>query len=236
MTGLKPTQTRVSRYGVMPLSFSADNVGPLVRTARDCGALPTRHRRPRPEGPDQRARAGAGLRGGADRRRHAGCGSAACETYFLDGADAPVIAAFEAALAMLKARGAEITRVKLPLMEPSPPMAARLPGRGCGDPRQLDARAPRRLRDPPHGAAVSAAMPSPAPLCRGAGRRGPMLKAFAAEMFAGFDLLVTPTMRTRLPTLAETDIDHGPPGTERRSWRSRRTPGRSTISACRPSA
>src|SRR4051794_23587089 len=29
VTGLKATQTRVSRAGVMPLSFSADNVGPL---------------------------------------------------------------------------------------------------------------------------------------------------------------------------------------------------------------
>ena len=38
VTGLKATQTRVSRAGVMPLSFSADNVGPLVRTARDAAA------------------------------------------------------------------------------------------------------------------------------------------------------------------------------------------------------
>ena len=30
------------------------------------------------------------------------------------------------------------------------------------------------------------------------------------------DLLATPTIPTCLPTLAETDIDHGPPGTERR--------------------
>jgi aspartyl-tRNA(Asn)/glutamyl-tRNA(Gln) amidotransferase subunit A len=29
-------------------------------------------------------------------------------------------------------------------------------------------------------------------------------------------VLVTPTIRTCLPTLAETDIDHGPPGTEHR--------------------
>jgi aspartyl-tRNA(Asn)/glutamyl-tRNA(Gln) amidotransferase subunit A len=36
---LKPTQTRVSRYGVMPLSFSHDNVGPLARTARDCARV-----------------------------------------------------------------------------------------------------------------------------------------------------------------------------------------------------
>src|SRR5262249_34876872 len=33
------TQTRVSRYGAMPLCFSADNVGPLARTARDCARL-----------------------------------------------------------------------------------------------------------------------------------------------------------------------------------------------------
>ncbi|MBV9248391.1 MAG: amidase, partial [Acetobacteraceae bacterium] len=39
VTGIKPTQTRVSRAGVMPLSFSADNVGPLARTARDCARI-----------------------------------------------------------------------------------------------------------------------------------------------------------------------------------------------------
>jgi aspartyl-tRNA(Asn)/glutamyl-tRNA(Gln) amidotransferase subunit A len=47
-------------------------------------------------------------------------------------------------------------------------------------------------------------------------RRGPVLKAFANEVFAKVDLLATPTIRTCLPTLAETDIDHGPPGTETR--------------------
>ena len=39
VTGLKPTVTRVSRAGVMPLSFSLDCVGPLARTARDCARL-----------------------------------------------------------------------------------------------------------------------------------------------------------------------------------------------------
>src|SRR5262245_38003472 len=39
VTGIKGTQTRVSRYGAMPLCFSADNVGPLARTARDCARL-----------------------------------------------------------------------------------------------------------------------------------------------------------------------------------------------------
>ena len=39
VVGIKPTQTRVSRYGVMGLSFSLDNVGPLARTVRDCARL-----------------------------------------------------------------------------------------------------------------------------------------------------------------------------------------------------
>jgi aspartyl-tRNA(Asn)/glutamyl-tRNA(Gln) amidotransferase subunit A len=39
ITGLKPTLNRVSRAGVMPLSFSLDCVGPLARTARDCARL-----------------------------------------------------------------------------------------------------------------------------------------------------------------------------------------------------
>jgi aspartyl-tRNA(Asn)/glutamyl-tRNA(Gln) amidotransferase subunit A len=45
-------------------------------------------------------------------------------------------------------------------------------------------------------------------------RRGPVLRAFADEVFAQVDVLATPTIRTALPTLDETDIDNGPPGTE----------------------
>ena len=39
VVGLKPTQTRVSRYGLMPLSFSFDCGGPLTRTVRDSARI-----------------------------------------------------------------------------------------------------------------------------------------------------------------------------------------------------
>jgi aspartyl-tRNA(Asn)/glutamyl-tRNA(Gln) amidotransferase subunit A len=39
VTGLKPTLTRVSRAGVMPLSHSLDCVGPIAPSARDCARL-----------------------------------------------------------------------------------------------------------------------------------------------------------------------------------------------------
>ncbi|MBV8571014.1 MAG: hypothetical protein JO319_10405, partial [Acidobacteriaceae bacterium] len=36
ITGLKPTYGRVSRFGVLPLAFSLDHVGPLGATVEDC--------------------------------------------------------------------------------------------------------------------------------------------------------------------------------------------------------
>ena len=58
-------------------------------------------------------------------------------------------------------------------------------------------------------------MPSPAPTTSEAlSQRGPILQQFAAEVFANSDLIACPTIPTCLPTLAETDIDNGPPGTE----------------------
>jgi aspartyl-tRNA(Asn)/glutamyl-tRNA(Gln) amidotransferase subunit A len=39
VVGLAPTYGRVSRSGVMPMSFSLDVVGPLARRARDCARL-----------------------------------------------------------------------------------------------------------------------------------------------------------------------------------------------------
>jgi aspartyl-tRNA(Asn)/glutamyl-tRNA(Gln) amidotransferase subunit A len=39
LVGLKPTYGRVSRHGIVPLSWSLDHVGPLTRTMRDTALL-----------------------------------------------------------------------------------------------------------------------------------------------------------------------------------------------------
>ncbi|MGI9073897.1 MAG: amidase [Bryobacteraceae bacterium] len=39
ITGLKPTYGRVSRYGVLPLAFGLDHVGPLASCAEDCALM-----------------------------------------------------------------------------------------------------------------------------------------------------------------------------------------------------
>jgi aspartyl-tRNA(Asn)/glutamyl-tRNA(Gln) amidotransferase subunit A len=39
VVGIKPTYGRVSRYGVVPLSWSLDHAGPMARTVEDCAIL-----------------------------------------------------------------------------------------------------------------------------------------------------------------------------------------------------
>lgn len=39
ITGLRPTYGLVSRYGAMPLSWTLDKIGPLCRSAEDCGIV-----------------------------------------------------------------------------------------------------------------------------------------------------------------------------------------------------
>jgi len=214
VTGIKPTQTRVSRYGVMPLSFSCDNVGPLCRTARDCARIMTLIAGHEPRDPtsshlpvpDYEAALDGDLRG-----LRVGVPT----TYFLDGADTPVVQAMEQALEALAARGAVVRRIGLPLMDAISAcvgIISRVEG------ATIHAQW-MRTRAADYGVHISSRMypgyTIPAPYyVEALSRRGPILKAFAAEVFATVDVLVTPTIRTCLPTLEETDIDHGPPGTE----------------------
>jgi aspartyl-tRNA(Asn)/glutamyl-tRNA(Gln) amidotransferase subunit A len=116
VTGLKPTQTRVSRAGVMPLSFSADNVGPLTRTARDCARIMTVIAGHDPLDPTSSTEPVPHYEAALDgdvRGMKIGVPS----TYFFEGADPEVAAAVEAAIAVLAARGALVARLGLPLMD-----------------------------------------------------------------------------------------------------------------------
>ena len=216
VTGIKPTQTRVSRYGVMPLSFTHDNVGPLTRTARDCARVmtviaghdprdPTSAREPVPDYEQALTGDIRGLRIGVP------------TNVFFDNADAPVIAAIDAALAVLEARGAIIVRLTLPVMD-----AVAAYGGIISRVEAAAIHAEWMRTDPQaYGQHISGRMypgyAIPAPYyVESLSRRGPVLRAFADEVFGKVDVLATPTIPTCLPTLAETDIDRGPPGTETR--------------------
>ena len=114
--GLKPTYGRVSRYGVLPLGFSQDHVGPLGRSVRDAALAlnaiaghdpldPTSARRPVVDYvPDEDCSIG-GVRIGFP------------ESFFFDRLDGDVEAAVRGGMARAESLGAEIRPVRLPDME-----------------------------------------------------------------------------------------------------------------------
>ncbi|PZO03087.1 MAG: Asp-tRNA(Asn)/Glu-tRNA(Gln) amidotransferase GatCAB subunit A [Hyphomicrobiales bacterium] len=212
VTGIKATQTRVSRHGVMPLSFSADNVGPLTQTARDAARFlgviaghdpkdPTSASEPVP---DYEAALTGDIRG-----MRIGVPT----NYFFDGIDPEVQAAFDTVVAVLQARGALILPVTIPHMDAVSTYGG-IVSRVEGGTIHAE-----WMRQRPQDYAVhlsgrlypSQGIPGTYYL-EALARRGAILKAVAGAVFGVCDAFITPTLRMKVPTLLATDIDAGTPG------------------------
>ncbi len=113
IAGLKPTYGRVSRAGVMPLSWSNDHVGPMARTVRDValmlGVIAGRDRldatsshRPVPD-------YSAGLDRGVAALR-----VAVPENFFFQGLDPEMEAGVRGALVVLAGLGAQVKEIRVP--------------------------------------------------------------------------------------------------------------------------
>ena len=114
--GLKPTYGRVSRFGVLPLGFSLDHVGPLARSVRDAALAlnaiaghdpldPTSSRRPVVDYVPDEDCSIRGVRIGFP------------DSFFFDHLDGDVESAVRGAMARAESLGAEIRPVRLPDMQ-----------------------------------------------------------------------------------------------------------------------
>jgi len=113
VTGLKPTWGRVSRYGVFELAASLDHVGPMCRTALDCGLMlgvlagadpldPTALQAPVPDYSAGHKESLAGLRIGWD------------AAYALNDVEPEIAESVKQTLAVLEKLGAQIVPVTMP--------------------------------------------------------------------------------------------------------------------------
>ncbi|MCA1790839.1 MAG: Asp-tRNA(Asn)/Glu-tRNA(Gln) amidotransferase subunit GatA [Thioalkalivibrio sp.] len=113
ITGIKPTYGRVSRYGMIAFASSLDQAGPMAASAEDCALMlnamagfdPRDSTSVERSAEDFTAGLGADLKGlriGLPRE------------FFGEGLDPDVRAAIEAALAVLRERGAELIEISLP--------------------------------------------------------------------------------------------------------------------------
>jgi aspartyl-tRNA(Asn)/glutamyl-tRNA(Gln) amidotransferase subunit A len=120
ITGLKPTYGRVSTYGVIPLSWSLDHVGPMGRNAEDCAILFDAIARYDPRDPNSVSgppgKASASLIGRPEGRGPLslqGIKLGVPSESFVAPLDPEVRAAWHAALLVLKEEGVEVVDVEL---------------------------------------------------------------------------------------------------------------------------
>ncbi|HVA41057.1 MAG TPA: amidase, partial [Candidatus Binataceae bacterium] len=113
--GLKQTWSRVSRYGVVPLSDTLDHAGPITRTVRDAALMlniiaghdPNDATSSREPVPDYTSRLEAGVRGmrlGIIRE-------------LTTGASGEVLDSFHAAVRMIESLGARVEEVSVPSID-----------------------------------------------------------------------------------------------------------------------
>lgn len=212
VTGLKPTWSRVSRAGAMPLAPSFDCIGPLARSARDCARVlamiagedaadVTASRRPVPDYE-------AALDGDLSGMRIGVVGGP-----FVEDASDAVRTRLDGALAVLAGRGARVEPVTLPLakeiaaysavasrVEVAAQHAAWMQERAGDYAIHVSARMYPGYAIP--GVCYVTAMR----------QRGAVLEAFCREVFAKVDVLAMPTLRRTPPTIAESDVDAGVEG------------------------
>ena len=212
VTGIKGTQTRVSRHGAMPLSFSADNVGPLARTARDCARLLRVIAGHDPADPTSSSEPVADYEAGLDGDIR-GLVVGIPTNFFFDSVDRDVQQAFDAAMQVLEARGARTVMLEIPHMD-----AINTYGAVISRVEGATIHA-QWMRERPQDYSVHLS----ARLYAGHGipavhylealsRRGPILRALGRDVFGKVDIFATPTIRMKVPTLQATDIDAGKPG------------------------
>ncbi|HUS96189.1 MAG TPA: amidase, partial [Hyphomicrobiaceae bacterium] len=114
IVGLKVTEGRLPLEGIVPLSHTLDTPGPMARTVADATLMyETLLGRP-PDAIDADIAAGSGLYGQIN-AGVAGLRMGALSAVAREGVDAAVLADYDAALARLKALGAEIVTFDLPV-------------------------------------------------------------------------------------------------------------------------
>jgi aspartyl-tRNA(Asn)/glutamyl-tRNA(Gln) amidotransferase subunit A len=203
VVGLKPTYGRVSRAGVMPLSWSYDHVGPLARTTRDAALLlgliaghdpldATSSRRPVPDYL-------AALDGGVKGLRVGVAGG-----FYAEGLDPVVADALAQAVAVLRELGAAVGPITVP--DPKPMVAA------CSTPmvRAESAAIHSRLLKERPGELQPTVRDRMAPgltvsayeYLQGQRLRARFTREFLDAVFSRIDVLVTPTIPEPAPALA----------------------------------
>jgi len=211
VVGLKPTQTRVSRRGVMGLCFSLDNVGPLARTVRDCARLMRVIAGHDPNDPTSSQQQVPDYEAATLRPRIAGLRIGVPTRYYYEDLNTEVRGYLEASLRVFADLGAEIVEVAPPDHEYLSDLMSVVMGAEAATLHQrwLSERpqdyGPQVLARIQPGLAVPATR-----YLQALQVRHRLLARFMAAVFGACDVLHLPVLAMPVPTLAETDVGDSP--------------------------
>jgi aspartyl-tRNA(Asn)/glutamyl-tRNA(Gln) amidotransferase subunit A len=206
IVGLKPTYGRVSRAGVMPLSWSNDHVGPMARTVRDCALLlqvvagrdPLDATSSAQPVPDYFAALGVGIRG---------LRVGVPENFFFQGVQPEMEGAVRKATEILAGLGAQVSEIRLPDPQTMSDVC-NIVSRSEGSTIHV-----RLLRERPHEvqpvvrARLELGLQIPAyDYLQALRLRARLARAFITEVFAQVDVLVAPVIPEPAPPLAHATL------------------------------
>ena len=207
VTGLKPTNGRLSRANAMPLSFTLDTVGPLARTVEDCALIAAAIAGPDPLDPTTDGAPAWNAK--AAKRAPKGMTVGIPKSFYVDDLEADVAKAFEEAIATFKKLGVRMVEVDLPdqtlvsaaaliviAVEAATTHAPWLRSR----PDDYGEQVRNRLTN---GLAYSGVQ-----YLEALRWRAPALAAHLAAI-GKCDAILAPAVRTVAPTIAETDVGGG---------------------------
>lgn len=211
VTGLKATWSRVSRHGVMPMSFSCDTVGPLARSAKDCAQMLqviAGHDPLDPTSADVPKRDYMAALDGNIKGMRIGIP----EQYFFKPVDEEVAHAFAEALSVLVARGAIVKTVSLPHLET---ISAYMSIISRVEAATISAQWMREAQGKfaPHlaGRLYSGADVPAVLYVEALSRRGGILRDFGRQVFSEVDVVMTPMIRVKAFGIDGSDADSGSP-------------------------
>ena len=212
IAGLKPTYGRVSRFGVLDLSWSQDHVGPMTRTSADCALMMnvmaghdaadlTSSREPVPDFTASLSKGFENLKIGVP-----------SDYFFADSVDPEIISAVRAAIELMSRNGAEV--VELPMSWADKGRAINL---GVLIPEVVSVHEKMlsekpELYTPAVRSRIQSGFNVPAIDYLRAQRARQWFNHQMAESMNGVDVLITPTVPIQTPTIEECRPSPGNPG------------------------
>ena len=208
VTGLRPTYGLVSRHGAMPLSWTLDKIGPMCRSAEDCGIVLQVIAGSDSEDPGS-ARKGFYYAPQFVRKfteLKIGYAPVDFESY----AEPAVRPVFQAALDVFRSFGSELVEVEIPDF-PYGPMVSTVIGAEASSVFEelITSGKVDQLADLKQIAGLKAAIEIPAKDYLKAMRIRPLVQQAFRRMFVNVDVLLTPARTSVAPPISE-PLDRAP--------------------------